>query len=79
MEVGQMNDKCRNCKRKCLAPNIITNGKLCCEKEKPARQENAVCSQCGGTLKLHHFAYEGTSGEFWCESCIREFYDDGAL
>lgn len=70
-----MHEKCRNCSRKCLAPGIISNGLLCCEKEKAKRRDNAVCSQCGEKLKLHHFAYEENSREFWCEKCIRALYE----
>ncbi len=72
------NSKCRNCSdvkyRSCTAPNIITNGKYCCENE--TEQESlAVCSQCGEKLVIGHFAYEKKSEEFWCEECLRDLYE----
>jgi hypothetical protein len=69
-----MNIKCKNCSmptyRNCPAPGILQNGKLCCEQEKA--ESKAVCSQCGASLQIGHFAYNYDWEEFWCESCLRE-------
>lgn len=71
-------DKCINCPdvkyRQCPAPEVITNGKYCCELE---TQNNALCSQCEEPLKIGHFAYEPNWKEFWCEECLRELLKDG--
>ena len=68
-----MSDRCHNCPdikyKYCLAPNVIINGKYCCDsddKPKPA------CDHCGEPLELGHFAYEPNWHEFWCEECLRE-------
>lgn len=70
--------KCRNCPdvkyKYCPSPNIITNGKLCCEEEK--KETKAVCDHCGDNLRLGHFAYEPNWKEFWCEDCLRELLQE---
>lgn len=73
-----MHVKCRNCPdviyRSCSSHNIITNGRLCCEKEPEPKEAKSVCDHCGEPLKLGHFAYETNWKEFWCENCLRELY-----
>lgn len=64
-----------NQRNKAAMPEAVLNDQFGAEPP-PRIDDGPTCYQCGDHLVYPHIVFDGKTGHFWCEDCVRQLYSD---